>query len=101
MRALALFVVMLAGACAGASPPPQAASDGPSQKPPAEPTCAAQVCTGDDGGCDMVVLEGVWIWNGAACVEAYDSGCATLGPDCDELYATKPECESAWSRCLQ
>lgn len=86
---IAWLIALLAGACAGATRAPQ------------PDACAAQICTGDDGGCDMVVLDDVWIWNGHACVQAYDSGCSAVGPDCDSLYPSQADCQAAWSRCIE
>lgn len=82
------LVTALAGQCAGASKAPQ------------PERCPAQICEGDQGGCDAVVLEHVWMWNGEACVEAYDSGCGVVGPDCDSLYPSQAQCEAAWSSCI-
>jgi hypothetical protein len=87
-RSIAWLIALLVGACAGAGQTPQ--PDG----------CVAQICGSDDAGCDAIILEGMWIWNGDACVMARTSGCGTVGPDCNALYPSQAECEAAWSHCL-
>jgi hypothetical protein len=62
-------------------------------------SCGPQQCGSDDAGCDGLVLENLWIWNGQACVQALDSGCSAVGPDCDALYPTEDACRSATVHC--
>ena len=54
--------------------------------------CAAQQCGSDDGGCDAVLLEGLWRWSGEDCVPADVSGCGVVGPDCKRLYEDRDAC---------
>ena len=88
MRRLGLLFAAFACACAAAG------------RSTTDDRCAAQECGSDDQGCDAVVLDRVWIWDGRACVEAYASGCGRVGPDCGSLYETRGACEADWSECL-
>ncbi len=83
-----------------AAPSVSSSSASPASSSSRAPECAPQECGSDDGGCDAVVLEGVWIWNGERCVEAYASGCGRAGPDCGALYSSQDECVRARASCL-
>ncbi len=87
-------------ACSGGATLEQPGAAAPSESAASRsPECAPQRCGSDDGGCDAVVLESVWIWNGERCVEAYASGCGVAGPDCAALYSSRDECAQARASC--
>lgn len=58
-----------------------------------EGTCEAQDISGE-GACSAVVG---WRFDGRECHSF--SGCSCTGPDCDQMYSSKDECQHATAHC--
>lgn len=81
---VALLVVGLVG-CAGAPP----------VRPEVRPDSCGRPAITIEGDCDMVLG---YYWDGTQCLG--DSGCACTGPECDQVFVTRAECEAAHQACL-
>ncbi len=44
--------------------------------------------------------EARFFWNGTSCTaDAAKCGCSCSGPDCDRFFASKADCEQAYTNC--